>query len=456
MCAMVVSLLGDMLMEKEDEEESVKNDDVDGAWWERYLVTTVEVLPVIDRQALGLGERQTEEGKRREEEEEEEEVFVRVESHLGVLASKLRDILVVARKRLLRYNVVDIDTDEYSKEKEEEAASRCICVFNGDAETYWNLRKQRALSALAKNDEEDDDDDDDDEDVIIGASKSIARARLFDELHLCDLALQIRPKAAASWSHRQWVLRQLRDSMLRHQSLDDTDDDNACNEHNNVCSSRELISVIRHEMCVVDAANMRRRRNLYAWQHRQRVIETFAPLLGNQRADALIENELGEMSIRMRSNVSDHSLHHYMRQLVLLRARHSSSLLPEMLVDQIEINASLIEIHPASESLWIHRRFLFDMSCCQGTMTTSAMTTDDELHFASRFYKGDTISGEALKYALWIAVKSRARADGCDKRDGCWAEETVVVARELVCRRPFHAKLYNHIGNLLAALHENG
>ena len=134
-----------------------------------------------------------------------------------------------------------------------------------------------------------------------------------------------------------------------------------------------------------------------------------------------------------------------MRQLVLLRARLSSSDLPKILDDEMDINTSLIQVHPASESLWIHRKFLFDMSC-HGT--TTSMTTTDEWQFAARFYEGDTVSEEALKYALWIAFRTRARPEMSEGRDVCRAKE---AARELVRRCPFHAKLYKHIENVLAA-----
>ena len=66
----------------------------------------------------------------------------------------------------------------------------------------------------------------------------------------------------------------------------------------------------------------------------------------------------------MRSNISDHSCHHYARQLLALIAGRGAlggaepSRLAAIFRDEIALNAELIGAHPGSESLWLHRRFL--------------------------------------------------------------------------------------------------
>lgn len=158
----------------------------------------------------------------------------------------------------------------------------------------------------------------------------------------------------------------------------------------------------------------------------------------------------------MRSNISDHSCHHYARQLLALIAGRGGlggaepSRLAAVFRDEIALNAELIGAHPGSESLWLHRRFLLVAATDPGHPRLGAadrprpgMQPDAEMDFARPFAAASI--GWADRYIVWMCLQRKEHVDTALAAACCAAASRRAEAE------PYHARLYAALSDRIGA-----
>ena len=269
-------------------------------------------------------------------------------------------------------------------------------------------------------------------------------------LLIYQLSLHLRPKASANWAHRKWLLqREFAVRALRKAQEAD----------------RLVREILHREFRVVDAANRRKRRNLYAWEHRLWVIRAVVSEVGPQHGgtvdDALL-NELDRMRRCMRRNISDHSCHHYIRQLLALIGDRAESEggtplgLASIFGDEVALNSELIRDNPSSESLWLHRRFLVTSAMvflsrftleanngCGATLVSGLLDPEAEVGFAREL--ADASLGCADKYVFWIYLRRMAGSEKIENEHPNLLAASRASASRLLYEEPYHAGMYEDL-----------
>lgn len=160
--------------------------------------------------------------------------------------------------------------------------------------------------------------------------------KLEDEMQFLDTLTSLHPKREGLWIQRYWILRR---------EVDHIDDEDIF---------RRILS--RETQICTRAASLYRR-NYYAWTHRLRV----AKMAGSSREN-FINNELTSLISFVKRNMSDYSAWNHRLQILVMNPTTS------LIYAEYDLLNDLMKEYPTHESMWYHRRNLFDLFC--STITT--------------------------------------------------------------------------------------
>ncbi|KAM4808556.1 protein prenyltransferase alpha subunit repeat-containing protein 1 [Rhinophrynus dorsalis] len=274
--------------------------------------------------------------------------IVLVENKLGVESWCIKFLLPYVHNKLLLYRQKKI----WLHRDELIDVTCTLLLLNPDFTTAWNVRKELIQS---------------------GALNPVK------DLQLGKLALTKFPKSPETWIHRRWVLQRL---LQDHSVLTVVSKDATCPD-----PGERIHGLVQEEMHVCCEAAGRYPSNYNSWSHRIWVLQH----LGKLNLKLLVD-ELSSTKHWVSMHVSDHSGFHY-RQFLLksLLARtlkdaesgvanlfaneqnvglpreeegswEPSTLdLPHLLEEEMELNRDLIESYPGHETLWCHRRQIFNL-----------------------------------------------------------------------------------------------
>ncbi|KAM6944831.1 protein prenyltransferase alpha subunit repeat-containing protein 1 [Lycodopsis pacificus] len=297
--------------------------------------------------------------------------IVLVENKLGVESWCVKFLLPYVHNKLLLYR-----QRKHWLDREALADITCtLLLLNPDFTTAWNVRKE-LLQEGALNPEKD--------------------------LYLGKLALTKFPKSPETWIHRRWVLQQILhqfSAASRSRKHPQGDAEQADADRSQRLSD-QLARTLHQEMKVCSDAACRYPSNYNAWSHRIWVLQHMAT--GNVK---VFHDELSSMRLWVSMHVSDHSGFHY-RQFLLkeliaelsqtpasttrgsavpsssplhhghARAngelsgaeaageeerRLGSTAALQLFHQEVELCSDLIRAFPGHETLWSHRRHVYDL-----------------------------------------------------------------------------------------------
>ncbi|NP_001090356.1 protein prenyltransferase alpha subunit repeat-containing protein 1-A [Xenopus laevis] len=276
--------------------------------------------------------------------------IVLVENKLGVESWCIKFLLPYVHNKLLLYRQKKLWLN-----RDELIDVTCtLLLLNPDFTTAWNVRKELIQS---------------------GTLNPVK------DLQLGKLALTKFPKSPETWIHRRWALQRLVQELVVAAVVDK---DAICPE-----TSERIQAIVEEEMHVCCEAAGRYPSNYNSWSHRIWVVQH----LGNLKATLLID-ELSSTKHWVSMHVSDHSGFHY-RQF-LLKSLLSKTLkdfdnvgaitdlianeenlclprdgeanwnqicfdLPYLLEEEMDLNRELVDSFPGHETLWCHRRQIFNL-----------------------------------------------------------------------------------------------
>ncbi|GFS01292.1 prenyltransferase alpha subunit repeat-containing protein 1 [Elysia marginata] len=239
--------------------------------------------------------------------------------------------------------------------------SRAVLLFNPDNYTAWNIRKE----------------------FIENGTLSLS-----DDLEFGALVLSKHPKSPETFIHRRWLFQQLLDHCLSSSSGSNASCSGAAASNEEALVNMEAIDVdigahqelgVRlngafslessrllknqtvRELQVCTQAAERYQCNYHAWSHRIWIIKHCL----NCSLQVLVE-ELETTKKWTSNHISDHSGFHF-RQFLLrelqnkrsrLQASHSIDC-TSLILAEMEIVTDLIKCYPDHETLWYHRRYVF-------------------------------------------------------------------------------------------------
>ncbi|XP_053558492.1 protein prenyltransferase alpha subunit repeat-containing protein 1 isoform X2 [Bombina bombina] len=276
--------------------------------------------------------------------------IVLVENKLGVESWCIKFLLPYVHNKLLLYRQKKrlLNRDELID------VTCTLLLLNPDFTTAWNVRKEL---------------------IQLGALNPIK------DLQLGKLALTKFPKSPETWIHRRWILQRF---------LQECAPPTAVTKEGSCPDPEERITtVLQEEMQVCCEAAGRYPSNYNAWSHRIWVIQH----LGKLNVKLLLD-ELSSTKHWVSMHVSDHSGFHY-RQFLLKslldrslvdceNSRKVTNLCPSkqnlclpregeiswdptifehllLLKEEMELISDLINSYPGHETLWCHRRQIFNL-----------------------------------------------------------------------------------------------
>ncbi|KAE8633058.1 hypothetical protein XENTR_v10001762 [Xenopus tropicalis] len=273
--------------------------------------------------------------------------IVLVENKLGVESWCIKFLLPYVHNKLLLYRQKKLWLN-----RDELIDVTCtLLLLNPDFTTAWNVRKELIQS---------------------GTLNPVK------DLQLGKLALTKFPKSPETWIHRRWVLQRLVQELVVAAVVG--------KDATHPETSERIQAIVQEEMHVCCEAAGRYPSNYNSWSHRIWVVQH----LGNLNAKLLID-ELSSTKHWVSMHVSDHSGFHY-RQF-LLKSLLSKTLkdsdnvtellvneenlclpreeeanwnqicfdLPFLLEEEMELNRELVDSYPGHETLWCHRRQIFNV-----------------------------------------------------------------------------------------------
>eukprot|EP00897_Mesotaenium_endlicherianum_P000633 jgi/Mesen1/10570/ME000085S09901 len=283
------------------------------------------------------------------------------------------------------------------KDADVAGCTRALVLINADHLSAWNMRKALLLAAAGGGaDEKGKEKEEENE-------EEQQQLRLRAELRLAGAVLTLRPKSAETWAHRRWVLSQLAQRQAAAAGW----------------AAPAMQSLLQRESALVLLMAERSAMNYRAWSHRGWLVPRLSL--------AQVKQELGTTRPWAQRHVEDNCVFHY-RQRLLLRlleeAQQSSagdspdhnlwaaseedrdgdgtsspqskfssllsstpseataaaagraerrgavrnsflSEVQDLLKAESEWNRDLLQLCGDREALWLHRRFLAHLWCCQ-------------------------------------------------------------------------------------------
>ncbi|MEE6459308.1 hypothetical protein FKM82_000594 [Ascaphus truei] len=276
--------------------------------------------------------------------------IVLVENKLGVESWCIKFLLPYVHNKLLLYR----QKKRWLIRDELMDVTCTLLLLNPDFTTAWNVRKELMQS---------------------GALNPVK------DLQLGKLALTKFPKSPETWIHRRWVLQRI---MQQYAMPSSVNKEGSC-----PVPAERMREIVQEEMHVCGEAAGRYPSNYNAWSHRIWVIQH----LGKLNVKLLVD-ELSSTKHWVSMHVSDHSGFHY-RQFLLkslpgrtLMDSDNSVLvanqfvneqslclpreeevnweaprvdLPLLLEEEMALSRDLIDSYPGHETLWCHRRQIFNL-----------------------------------------------------------------------------------------------
>ncbi|XP_032224450.2 protein prenyltransferase alpha subunit repeat-containing protein 1 [Nematostella vectensis] len=287
-------------------------------------------------------------------EEQSKDAMVVIGHKLGIRSWCIRPMYMYAYHRLLRKHRhcrVKNQSTENLTATELDQLSRAVVLLSAECYSAWNIRKELVSSGLLSVD---------------------------CDLHISTLVLTKHPRSAEAFAHRKWLI-----NYFTKQKGKST----FCQEW------------LREEIIVSQQAAERYPDNYVAWSHRGWVADRFI----DSKKKLLCELQGMEQWVQM--HISDHCGFHY-RQALITKLKQLVSVceLAFLFLAELELVNSLLESLPGHESVWYHRRFLFQ----HWRLWFSTMPTDQLQHLALSLYENGKVEPlPANLMSCWVpCVKS--------------------------------------------------